>query len=125
MNSQVLGMKIRLESENGKSTHLALSGTVAETTSKDDPLKALQVRDIYARGILLNMNDVQMLNSHGVGWLLRTHKLCRETGGKLVLYSVPQLVRNVLRMMRLTELLHIAEDGAQAEAMLEGDAAHE
>ena len=112
-------MQIRLESENGKYTRIALSGTVAETIAEEDPLKSVKVNDIYARGVILNMHDVKMLNSHGVGWLLRTHKLCQETGGKLVLFSVPQLARNVLRMMRLDQLLHIAATDADAQQMLQ------
>ena len=115
-------MKLRLESENGTYVHVALAGTVVEATPIDDPLDEFNVGDIYARGILLNMDEVKLLNSHGVGWLLRTHKLCAEAGGRLVIHSVPALAKNVLRMMRLTELLNLADNVQKGMAMLEAEA---
>ena len=119
-------MELRLESENGKVLRMAVSGTVVDgSRMPDDPLADLgqdiDLEAVYGRPILLSLRDVKLLNSQGVGWLLRTHQKCDDAGGQLVLHSLPQMARNVLKVMRLDQLLLMATDQRQAERMIQED----
>src|SRR6516162_6324237 len=81
-----------------------------------DPLESLLGPRCYGHKVLLNMEQVQAIDTGGVCWLLGADKRFREGGGKLVLYRVPPLIRDVLEVLRLAPLLCIAdhEPGARA-----------
>jgi anti-anti-sigma regulatory factor len=82
-----------------------------------DPLENLLGPQCYGRKVLLNMEQVQTIDTGGVCWLLRLDKRFRSAAGKLVLYRMPPLVRDVLEVLHLTPLLCIAEDEPSARAL--------
>jgi anti-anti-sigma factor len=84
-----------------------------------DPLESLLGPHCYGHRILLSLEHVPFITSSGVCWLLRVHKRFQEAGGKLVLYRVPPLVRDVLGVLNLTPLLCIADEEGSARALAE------
>ena len=107
-------MDIEVVSNDEELVQIKLGGTVRETSADDDPLTTLNVTEIYARQVLAGMSGVKMLNSHGLGWLLKCHKRFKETGGRLILHSVPTLSMNVIKMMKLDQVLTVVADEKQA-----------
>jgi anti-anti-sigma regulatory factor len=53
-----------------------------------------------------------------MGWLLLCNKRFREADGRLVIHSVPPVVLDVMKVMRLDRVLKLAEDEVAALAML-------
>jgi hypothetical protein len=51
-----------------------------------------------------------------VSWLIINHKRFREGGGMLVLHSVPPLVDQVFRLLKMYLVLNIQPDEAAARA---------
>jgi anti-anti-sigma factor len=84
--------------------------TFLATEHEQDPLKALLGPDAFSRRILLDMSRVEFLDSCGIGWLLHCQKQFREAGGKLVMHSVPPVVMQVFRLMRLTTIFNVSSD---------------
>jgi hypothetical protein len=59
---------------------------------------------------LLSLEGSQAIDTSGVVWLTHTHNAFREAGGTLVLYAVPPTILDLLHFLRVTPLLHLADD---------------
>ncbi len=78
--------------------------------------------DCYGRNILLDLKNTSYIDSAGVGWIVRFHKLCQQSGGMLVLHSLPPAIMAILRLLHMERFLRIAEDERSAQALARGDA---
>jgi anti-sigma B factor antagonist len=75
------------------------------------------VRELTDKGskkIILNLGEVQYIDSSGVGELVKTHTTVRNQGGQLRLINLNQRVSNLLEMTRLVAVFDIARDEAGA-----------
>lgn len=80
------------------------------------------VRELTDKGnkkIILNLGDVQYIDSSGVGELVKTHTTVRNQGGQLRLINLNQRVSNLLEMTRLVAVFDIARDEAGAMSSLQ------
>jgi anti-anti-sigma factor len=68
----------------------------------------------YGGCALLDLSKAKSIFSGGVSWLLVLHKRFVQNGGQLILHSVPRIVMEVLRVMRLDLVLTITDDAEQA-----------
>jgi anti-anti-sigma factor len=78
-----------------------------------------QVKDLMASGeknLAVNLAAVPMLDSTGIGALVRTHKLLKEAGGIFTLFAPTRMVRQTLKMVRLDRVLGLYDDEASALA---------
>jgi anti-sigma B factor antagonist len=91
--------------------------TFATLELGQDPL-AQHMADIYSRKLIFDLAGTDYIDSTGVSWLLTCHKKCRQSGGKLVLHSINPLVKQVLGVLKLDQVLHLAENAEQARAEL-------
>lgn len=89
----------------------------------DDPLHRLLGPHCYSHKVLLNLEGCQMADTSGISWLLSSDRQFRKSGGRLVLYSVPPIVIDVLHFVRLEALLHLAstEQVATEQALESGE----
>ena len=67
--------------------------------------------------LLLDLGAADFIDSSGLSWLLMWHKRYASAGAKLVLHSIPPMVGDVLRMMRLDSVFNIAADEKAARAI--------
>jgi anti-anti-sigma factor len=81
-----------------------------------DPLAGVLGEAGYAARVLLGLEDVNYIDSAGIGWLLRSHHRFRQAGGRLVIHSVPPRVDNVFQMLRMPAVLNLARDERAARA---------
>jgi anti-sigma B factor antagonist len=75
------------------------------------------VRDLADKGttrVLLNLSEVNYIDSSGVGELVKTHTTIRNKGGQLKLANLNKRVHELLEMTRLSAVFDIHEDEASA-----------
>ena len=80
------------------------------------------VRDLTEKGskkIILNLGEVQYIDSSGVGELVKAHTTVRNKGGQLKLVNLNRRVSNLLEMTRLVAVFDIAPDEATAVGSLQ------
>jgi anti-anti-sigma factor len=115
-------MRLTLISHTDQVTRLECEGQVTqqELTMDHDPLEAVMGPSLYQRCVLLSLEKTSYIDSSGVSWLLRGHKQFERSGGRLVLHSLSPMVRQVLHLLKLTTLLHVAADEREALPLAQG-----
>jgi anti-anti-sigma factor len=88
-----------------------------------DPLEKLIGTDGFGSNVLMSLERTDYIDSSGISWLLISHKHFMPQGGKLVLHSIPPIVADVLNLLRMGSILHIAKDETEARRMVQGDKA--
>jgi anti-sigma B factor antagonist len=75
------------------------------------------VRGLVDKGnkkIVLNLGEVQYIDSSGIGELVRTHTTVRNQGGQLKLVNLNKRVNDLLQMTKLSAVFEIESDEASA-----------
>jgi anti-sigma B factor antagonist len=83
------------------------------------------VRDLADKGnkrIVLNLGDVNYIDSSGLGELVKTHTTIRNKGGELKLANLNKRVHDLLQMTRLSTVFDIQKDEASALKSFGGQA---
>jgi anti-sigma B factor antagonist len=68
--------------------------------------------------ILLNMTEVESIDSNGIDALLNADRTARESNGFIVIYGLNKDVFNLIRIAKLDKVLVITQSLAEAEDML-------
>lgn len=66
------------------------------------------------KNLAINMAGVPLIDSSGIGALLHAYTSAKQAGGKLTLFAVPRVVRQMLKMVRLDTVMELAEDEVTA-----------
>jgi anti-anti-sigma factor len=108
--------------EEGGIVNVNVEGRIVhgEIDMADDPLKARLGPDVYKKKVLINLEKTEFVDSAGISWLLIIHKRCREAGGTMVIHSITPMVRQVLNVLRLDHVFHLAGDATAAKAIAMG-----
>ena len=111
-------MEATIVSQDKEFCRLKLSGDVTQRQLRkfNDPIAA-EGQAVYRKKILCDMSNTTLLDSAGVSWILVNHKRCRELQGRFVLHSIPQLVMNVLLVLRLNLVFDIADSESAARQL--------
>lgn len=99
---------------------LAMEGSVRGSDVNDvqpHPMAKVAGEGWAANRIALDMAGVSYLDSSAIGWLLLCHRECRKQGGLLAIHSVAPAVRQMLELLQLQQVLHVAADEAAAVAL--------
>jgi len=75
------------------------------------------VRDLAEKGkkaIVLNLGEVQYIDSSGIGELVKAHTTIRNQGGQLKLTNLNKRVHDLLEMTRLSAVFDIQKDETTA-----------
>jgi anti-sigma B factor antagonist len=78
-----------------------------------------QIKELLASrqmSILLNLGEVTRIDSTGIGALVESVILTAKQGGRLKLFGVPRLIRNILSTHRLLQAFDIYETEEEAVA---------
>lgn len=115
-------MPLTLSQESGDFSLVAFEGELGLGVFGHgvDPLEELVGQDVHRRTILLDLSRTSYIDSSGVSWLVKQHKLCLEAKGMLIIHSVPPAVMSVFKLLHLDRLLKFAEDGQSARTMAVG-----
>ncbi len=71
------------------------------------------------RHCILELQDVEFIDSTGIGLLIRLQKKARVSSQKLILLAPTQPVQSAIKMMRLQDFFSIARDNDSAKKLLE------
>ncbi len=99
----------------GDVTVLDISGRI--TLGEGNVMLREVVRGLIDKGsrkIVLNLGEVQYVDSSGVGELVKTHTTVRNQGGQLRLVNLNKRVNDLLQMTRLASVFDIERDEASA-----------
>ncbi|MGA7929978.1 MAG: STAS domain-containing protein [Candidatus Sulfotelmatobacter sp.] len=94
---------------------LGVSGRI--TLGEGNVMLREMVRELMDKGskkILLNLGEVQYVDSSGVGELVRTYTTVRNQGGQFKLVNLSQRVNDLLQMTKLSAVFDIEKDEASA-----------
>lgn len=110
-------MQMKVLAEGPDLVKVCVAGRIDQSHFQPEvePLEQILGPEVYQRQVLLDLNGVELLDSCGVGWLLKCHRRFRDRGGSLVLHSLAPMVANVLRILRMDHVLQTA--GTEAEAV--------
>lgn len=103
-------MKLSVAEEREAICQVKVEGQIThkQVSPLTDPLGNLLGPTAYNKVVLLDMTATDFLDSSGIGWLLSCHKRFRSAGGKLILHSIPPLVENVIRVLKLDSVFQLA-----------------
>jgi len=99
----------------GGVTVLDISGRI--TVGEGNVVLREIVRDLAdkgARAIVLNLGEVQYIDSSGIGELVKAHTTIRNQGGQLKLANLNKRVNDLLEMTRLSAVFDIQKDETSA-----------
>jgi anti-anti-sigma factor len=114
-------MKLTIKSQQDELTLVQVAGELSQKrlAAQADPLHDLLGDDCYRRNVLLDLRGVASIDSSGVGWLLTSQKNFRKQGGTLVLHSLSPFARDVLKILNMQLVFHMAEDEKSARQLVE------
>jgi len=117
-------MQLKVLANDAERTHVRVSGKITPDSfsGASEPLAKMLGEVVYSRPLLVSFEGADYINSSGVGWLLICHKRCRDAGGKLVLFAIPKLIRNVFTVLRMDRVFCLAESYDDAVAAVSGEA---
>jgi anti-sigma B factor antagonist len=95
------------ESERGSWTILAVKGEVDLDTAPRLKSRLKEAVDKGAANVVVNLAEVEFLDSSGLGVLIGGLKRCKEAGGILALVSPRRPVRKVLSITGLDRVFPI------------------
>jgi anti-sigma B factor antagonist len=112
-------MQLSVSKNDADLVCIRCAGTIREDDVQvpTHPLEALLGPGVYSRRVLMSLELTGYVDSSGVGWLIGCHKRCLQAGGRFVLYSVPPMVTQILRVLRIDSLLTIAGNEAEARIL--------
>src|SRR3954452_6478230 len=77
-----------------------------------------RLRDVEARGLIIDLSDVDHVDSVGIGVLVNVLMSRKKHGGSLVLAGVTERVMSVLKGTQVDQLFRFADSTANAAAMM-------
>ena len=113
-------MKLSVIADDDVVLHVLCEGEISEEDFIGDaePMEPfLGSRGGFQRKVMLNLERATIIYTSGMSWLLRCNKRFNQDGGRLVLHSIPPMVEQSLKLVRLQLILHCAEDEASARAL--------
>ena len=109
-----MSMKFKTRQVDGV-TVLDLSGRI--TLGEGSVTIRDAVRDVLAKGsknILLNLGDVDYIDSSGIGELVSAFTAAKNQGGELKLLNLTKKVNDLLQITKLYTVFDVKDDEASA-----------
>lgn len=116
-------MQLSLRSDDGPVLRVDASGRInmAALAEQQEALSELLESGGYSQTVLLDMTGVELVDSAGMSWLVVQHKRFCDAGGKFAVHSVPFTIMETLRVMRLNQVLNIADNESEALQLVQGE----
>jgi anti-anti-sigma factor len=95
--------------------------SLIDQVRSNNPMEKLLGAGCFGRTILLSLEKSSYIDSSGVSWLIKCHKLCQAEGGKLIIHSIPPTVMGILKLLRMEQVLILTEDEQAATRIAQGE----
>ena len=104
-----MASKLSLVAMDGEATRLRTEGDITQLDLRGntDLLEELLGMDCFGRKVYLNMEKTNYVDSAAIGWLVKTHKRFQVAGGRLEIHGVTPMVMQILKLLRMPEVLNI------------------
>lgn len=93
---------------------VALSGRVVVETAGDIRHRLHTLVDGDSRELIINLSEVDFMDSTGLSVLISTNERAQAKGGKVSLSALPREIRALIELTRLHEIFEIFEDDLAA-----------
>ncbi len=115
-------MQLSLRSDGGPILRVDASGRInmAVLAEQQEALSDLLEGSGYNQTVLFDMTGVELVDSAGMSWLVVQHKRFCDAGGKFAIYSVPFTIMETLKVMRLDQVLNVANNESEALQLVQG-----
>jgi anti-sigma B factor antagonist len=80
--------------------------------------KVQELLEAGHRNIAVNLSLITLLDSSGIGSLVRSFTTISRGGGKFLLFAPTKMIRQTLKMVRLDTILTLYDDEAAALAVI-------
>ena len=114
-------MQIKVVENTPKLIQVALSGELdtfnIEQLDQVQP-KLTKLLSVNGQDAVLDVSEVTITTSLGIGLLINLSKLVKKRGNKFVLLKPQADVAKVIQLSKLAELLGVAVDETAAQSML-------
>jgi anti-anti-sigma factor len=113
--------ELKLKGVDGATHQVQASGRITQHAIAENGNAFIDTfgNDIYSKRVILGFENVEHVDSSGVGWLLSNNKQFGQNGGKLVLHSLPPAVKNVFGMLNLNRVISLAGSEEEAKQAVE------
>ena len=105
-----------LQSDDGVMACVAVARPLREENVHEtaEPLKDILGINCYRRTVLLDLSNLQLIDSSGFAWLVKHQKLMRQQGGQLILHSASPWLGQTLARLKMDLIFRIATDRESA-----------
>jgi len=112
-------MQLAISETSDDVVKISVAGRITqkELSPLHDPLGDLLGPGTWNKTVMLDLSKAEYVDSSGIGWLLSCHKRFRGGGGRLVLHSLPPVVSNVVRVLKLDSVFHMGSPQPAARAV--------
>lgn len=112
-------MKLTLVSDTAELVRVRCAGDISQSQLPpgSEPLVDLLSPTVYARSVILDLEQTSYIDSSGISLLIVWQKRFKRDGGRLVLFNIPPLVQQVLDLLNLRAVLNLATDEQAATAL--------
>lgn len=104
--------------QDGHIHFVEISGNVTPLVSTQLLETMERVLDGEARSVIFDLHEMFYICSMGIGVLAKTMSRLKAVGGTLVLLNPTEQVRELLRILRLDQIVPIVDSDREARALL-------
>jgi anti-sigma B factor antagonist len=111
-------VKMNVRAAGGKASIIDIQGEVTAFAEQVLNEAFSQASANGVRAVLLNFNELEYMNSSGIGLLVTTLIRANRQGQKLLVYGLNEHYRHIFELTRLSEAIGVHTSEAEALATL-------
>jgi anti-anti-sigma factor len=111
-------MQLTVVTKTPRLIRVALSGNLDTMSVGHIETKLTALMAGNTQSAIIDMSDVSVITSLGIGMLISLSKMVKRQGGRFVVLKPQPTVALAIQISRLTELLGVADDEATAQSIL-------
>lgn len=115
-------MELRVLSDDDV-LRLEVTGPIAgvELTLESEATEQLMGGKSSPPAVLLSLERARFIDSNGLAWLVAVNRRLGKLDGKMIVHSIPASILDLLKMMRLDDVLNLADDEPAALRAIRGE----
>ncbi|WP_166832084.1 STAS domain-containing protein [Thalassoroseus pseudoceratinae] len=105
-------VKLRASGKLSRDPRIAQNGV-----DDRDPLAFVCGDGVFKKKVLLDLAEIDHIDSTGVEWLLKCHSECEKNHGTLILHDLSPVASDLMQIMRMDLVLKLVGNSRQAEEL--------
>jgi len=115
-------MELKILSDDDSVCRVAVEGKITTRDFEDggpNPMEELLGSQWAAKKLVVDLKDVDYMDSTGIGWLVSMNRRVKENHGALIIHSIHPTVSQMLKLLKMGTVLTLADDEQAALALAE------